>query len=77
MVPGTHPAVRTDRTLCPGLDIRHKVPAAQVPAGIGLEEYSLVPAFIAPHFVFLMYTGGMEMLNLVPFLWLVSKDVIL
>jgi hypothetical protein len=49
-----------------------------VSAGIWLEEDGLVSAFVAPHAVLLMYTGGTEMLNLVPVKKRgVSKDVIL
>ncbi len=66
MIPGFHPVVQTDRAFCPGFDIQGKMPAAQVPAGICLEEDGLIFAFAALHAVFLRYSSGTEMLNLVP-----------
>jgi hypothetical protein len=62
---------------CPVFDIQNKVPAAQISAGICLEEDRVVLAFVTHHAFFLIYTGGTDMLNLVLPEGVISKDVIL
>jgi hypothetical protein len=49
MVAGTHPPVCPDGPFCPGFDVKEKVPGAEVPAGICLEEDRFVPALCTLH----------------------------
>jgi hypothetical protein len=53
MVPGAQPAVRTDGTFCPDLNVRGEVSPAQVPSRVWLEEDSFISALIALHEFFL------------------------